>query len=97
MTTTRTTSFPRRLLAASAVAVLSLGAVACDDDDDDDIEIDNRPTTSRRASTMSETMSRKASTTWKRTSRPRRRTAESVLTSTRSPGSRSRRPGRSAA
>ena len=41
MTSTRTSSFPRRILAASAVAVLSLGAVACDDDDDDNIEIDD--------------------------------------------------------
>src|SRR6056297_793722 len=34
-------SLSRRILAASAVSVLSLGVVACDDDDDDDIEIDN--------------------------------------------------------
>jgi hypothetical protein len=36
MTATRTT---QRIIAASAVAVLSLGFVACDDDDDgDDVE-----------------------------------------------------------
>jgi ligand-binding sensor protein len=38
MTTKRTISFTRKIVAASAVGVLSLGAVACDDDDDDDID-----------------------------------------------------------
>jgi hypothetical protein len=42
MTTTRTTpSFTRRVLAASAVGVLSLGAVACESYDDGDVDIDN--------------------------------------------------------
>jgi hypothetical protein len=32
---------PRRILAASAVAVLSIGAVACSDDDGNEDDIDN--------------------------------------------------------
>lgn len=41
MTTTRSTSLARAALAASAVAVLSFGAVACSDDDGNDDDIDN--------------------------------------------------------
>ncbi len=42
MINTRTPNIPRRVAAASAVALLSLGAVACDDDDNDgNIEVDN--------------------------------------------------------
>lgn len=39
--TKRTHSTVRRVVAASAVAVLSLGAAACSDDDGDDDDIDN--------------------------------------------------------
>jgi hypothetical protein len=38
MTTKRTISFTRNIVAASAVGVLSLGAAACDDDDDGEID-----------------------------------------------------------
>lgn len=38
---TRTTSIPRKFVAASAVALLSLGAAACSDDDGNDDDIDN--------------------------------------------------------
>jgi hypothetical protein len=41
MTKLRTPQLTRRILAASAVGVLSLGAVACSDDDGDDDDIDN--------------------------------------------------------
>ncbi len=34
-------TLPRKFIAASAVALLSLGAVACSDDDGDDDDIDN--------------------------------------------------------
>jgi hypothetical protein len=41
MTNTRTNSITRRILAASAVGILSLGAAACSDDDGDDDDLDN--------------------------------------------------------
>jgi hypothetical protein len=36
-----TENLPRRIVAATAVAVLSLGVVACSDDDGNDDDIDN--------------------------------------------------------
>jgi hypothetical protein len=36
----RKTSITHRIIAASAVATLSLGVVACDDEDDDELEQD---------------------------------------------------------
>ncbi len=41
MITRSSTSLTRKLVAASAVAVLSLGAAACSDDDGNDDDIDN--------------------------------------------------------
>ena len=41
MTNTRTPNRTRRIVAASAVAVLSLGAAACSDDDGNDDDLDN--------------------------------------------------------
>ena len=42
MSTTRNTAtLTRRIVAASAVAVLSLGAAACSDDDGNDDDLDN--------------------------------------------------------
>jgi len=41
MAITRTTTFTRRIVAASAVAVLSLGATACSDDDGNEDDLDN--------------------------------------------------------
>ena len=41
MINTRTTSLTRRIIAASAIGVLSLGAAACSDDDGNDDDLDN--------------------------------------------------------
>ncbi len=41
MTNSRFPQITRKIIAASAVGVLSLGAAACSDDDGDDDDIDN--------------------------------------------------------
>lgn len=41
MTKTRTPNIARRIIAVSAIGILSLGAAACSDDDGNDDDLDN--------------------------------------------------------